>query len=70
MTITTDNGAAAPVRVIDVTPTFRATADMLIALFESGTTTGQDFAKAELRRWGDMLDQIKAERASQQENAQ
>lgn len=48
-------------RTIDMTPTFRATADMLIALFESGTPTGQDFAKSELRRWGDMLDATRAQ---------
>jgi len=53
-------------RTVGITPTFRATADMLIALLESGTPTGQDFARQELRRWGDMLDAIAAE----QKNAQ
>lgn len=53
-------------RVIDVTPTFQATASMLIALFENGTDEGKATARDELRRWASMLDAIKAERAEKE----
>jgi hypothetical protein len=50
------------IETIDMTPTFRAVADMLIAIFEARTPEAQDFAKEELRSWGSMLDGVVAAR--------
>jgi len=56
-------------RYIDMTPTFTETANMLIAIMENGQEEGKDFARGEIRRWGEMLDAIKAQQTAEQKAA-
>ena len=43
----------------DVTPTWAATADMLISILESGTTAESlTYAKSEIRRMGQIIDHL------------
>jgi hypothetical protein len=51
-------------RTIDMTPTFRETATMLCVILESGSDEGREFARAELQRWGMMLDGMAAANAA------
>ena len=48
---------------IELSPTWTATADMLISIFESGTNVESiGFAKAEIRRMGRIIDEAIEER--------
>mgnify|MGYP003680362518 CR=1 FL=1 len=54
-------------KTIELTPTWEATANMLISILESGTTAeGQAYAKSEIRRMGQIIDHLE-ERAQQLE---
>jgi len=53
---------ATPEKTIDVTPTWKNTARILITLFENGSEEGITEAKAELLRMGGLLDTLIDER--------
>lgn len=48
-------------RTIDLKPTWTETANMLLAIIENGTDDSKDFARAEIRRMGQIIDHLKAQ---------
>jgi hypothetical protein len=51
-----DDLLANPVGVIDMTPTWRGTAKLLIVLLESGNPAAKKYAREEIERMGRILD--------------
>lgn len=51
------------VGTFDARPSWKATAEILIAALESGTPTGKQLAREEIRRMGAMLDDMAKEKA-------
>ena len=50
----------------ELTPTWAATADMLISILESGTTAESlTYAKSEIRRMGQIIDHLQERTASE-----
>jgi len=49
---------------VDMTPTWSATMDILIMIFENGDDGGKALAKQELRDIGKMLDELKQQEVS------
>jgi hypothetical protein len=45
---------------IDVTPTWEATAKMLIVIMDQGTEEGKVFAREEITRMGQIIDAVRA----------
>lgn len=45
---------------LDLTPSFHATACILLAVLQDGTPKGQAMAADEIMRWAGMLDALKA----------
>ena len=60
----------APVRFVDMTPTWRQAAQIIAAALENGTDKGRDAARAELFRMADILDQLKAEQDAEKGRAE
>jgi len=54
-------------RTVDLTPTWRAAAQIIAAALENGTGEGKEMARAELFRMGELLDKLLEQ---QKENGQ
>ncbi|PCD76768.1 hypothetical protein [Pseudothioclava arenosa] len=57
------------IQTFDLTPSWKATADLLFTLAKDGTPEGQRQARQELIRMGELLDTLIAERQSEPESS-
>lgn len=51
-------------RMIDLTPTWAATANILIMALEAGTPTGKEMARVEIMKMGRILDDLVKKRGA------